>query len=115
MSKRHKPARVPGPRHRPSRIHGYVADPAAPLIVPNWHNFGVSIGSVTAIPLTRSVMPLQIMDEHTTAHRHPHSGPVRVHALKEDNDNDTKSLKNMVEPSGLEPLTSTLPVLRSTN
>ena len=47
--------------------------------------------------------------------QHTNLGPIRARALQEDNDNDAKSLENMVEPSGLEPLTSTLPVLRSTN
>ena len=56
-----------------------------------------------------------LIDEHTAGHRHPSSVPIRSHALEEGSGNGTKSLKNMVEPSGLEPLTSTLPVLRSTN
>ena len=56
-----------------------------------------------------------LMDKHTTGHRHPNLVPIRSHALEEGSGNGTKSLKNMVEPSGLEPLTSTLPVLRSTN
>ena len=42
--------------------------------------------------------------------QHTNLGPIRARALQEDNDNDAKSLENMVEPSGLEPLTSTLPV-----